>query len=468
MRPSRPRRAAALLTVSAVIAVIAGMALSTSHALAATTLTWLGGDDEQGLWSDANNWAPAQVPATGDSLIFNGAAHSRLTQDDIAGLSVVAVTFSDNYQLNGLDLGITGPLIFTNGAGQSVISDNLVLGADETTSSADTTDTVMLDGNIQQSGGSRTWTVQGPGKIDVLGNDVVTTTVVDTVPAGYLLLDGVASTSAVTVLGGATLGGHGTAGDVSVQGGTLSPGNSPGHFTVASVSFTSASTYLVELNGVTSGTQYDQTTSLGSVSLGNATLTLMLGFTPAPGNTFEIIDNASAGAVVGTFNGLPEGREFQSGAAKFRINYAAGNGNDVVLTALAAFTSTTTLTSSKNPSNAGDSVTFTAHVAAANSSPTPGGTVTFTDGSTSLGTVTLNGTQDAALTTAALGAGSHVITATYNGDPNFATSALSLTQVVIPPVPATGATVPWQGFGALLFGMLLVGVTGLRRRDERP
>jgi Bacterial Ig-like domain (group 3)/Autotransporter beta-domain len=90
-------------------------------------------------------------------------------------------------------------------------------------------------------------------------------------------------------------------------------------------------------------------------------------------------------------------------------------------------TSTTSVTSSKNPSEFGQSVTFTAIVSA---SGTPTGNVTFKDGTTVLGTGTLSG-GTATLSTAALAVGSHSITATYPGDTNFAGSTSPvLTQTV--------------------------------------
>jgi sugar lactone lactonase YvrE len=68
--------------------------------------------------------------------------------------------------------------------------------------------------------------------------------------------------------------------------------------------------------------------------------------------------------------------------------------------------------------NVGSSVTFTATAASFNFG-TPTGQITFIDGSTTLGTGTLNGAGVATYTTSTLAAGVHVITATYPGDINF-------------------------------------------------
>lgn len=94
-------------------------------------------------------------------------------------------------------------------------------------------------------------------------------------------------------------------------------------------------------------------------------------------------------------------------------------------------TSTTTaVTSSANPSSSGQIVTFTATVTSA-AGLNPFGTVTFTAGTVTLGTVALKDTI-AHISTAALPVGSTTVTATYNGADSFTGSSASLTQVVQP------------------------------------
>jgi hypothetical protein len=67
----------------------------------------------------------------------------------------------------------------------------------------------------------------------------------------------------------------------------------------------------------------------------------------------------------------------------------------------------------------GQSVTFTATITAdAPGSGTPTGTVTFLDGTTTLGTGALSG-GNATFSTSSLSVGTHTITATYGGDTNF-------------------------------------------------
>jgi len=92
---------------------------------------------------------------------------------------------------------------------------------------------------------------------------------------------------------------------------------------------------------------------------------------------------------------------------------------------------TNSLSSSANPSNFNQAVTFTAMVnAVAPGTSMPTGAITFSDGASSLGTATLDSTGSASLTTSALAAGAHAITASYAGDSNFSASTSSLSQIV--------------------------------------
>lgn len=104
---------------------------------------------------------------------------------------------------------------------------------------------------------------------------------------------------------------------------------------------------------------------------------------------------------------------------------------------------TTTVTSSGNPSVAGQPVTFTATVSAkAPGAGTPTGTVTFTDGGTSLtcagSSQTLNASGTATCQVSFASAGDHAISAVYGGDANFAGSPSgAITQTMNPPAAST-------------------------------
>jgi ELWxxDGT repeat protein len=86
--------------------------------------------------------------------------------------------------------------------------------------------------------------------------------------------------------------------------------------------------------------------------------------------------------------------------------------------------SSTTVGSTDNPSMFGQAVTFTAAVAAvAPATGTPTGTVSFTEGATTLAANVALAAGIATFTISSLSVGSHTVTATYNGDVNFQMSA---------------------------------------------
>jgi len=101
--------------------------------------------------------------------------------------------------------------------------------------------------------------------------------------------------------------------------------------------------------------------------------------------------------------------------------------------------SSTTLTSNANPSSFGQAVTFTAAVQPGYSG-VPTGTITFSDGGTSLASISLSG-GSAQLTLSNLSLGSHSITAKYNGDSNFtASTSTPIAQSVTQAATATNVS----------------------------
>ena len=131
--------------------------------------------------------------------------------------------------------------------------------------------------------------------------------------------------------------------------------------------------------------------------------------------------------------------------------------------AFAGNTTATTLTSSMDPSELGQSVTFTATVApVAPAAAVPTGQVTFFDGATPLGAGALGGSGVATFATSTLAAGTHSILAQYEGDGTYPAPqppSNTLTQAVRTAVPALGR------LGLLVLGALLAAaaISVLRR-----
>jgi hypothetical protein len=98
--------------------------------------------------------------------------------------------------------------------------------------------------------------------------------------------------------------------------------------------------------------------------------------------------------------------------------------------------STTTLSSSADPSDVGQTVTFTATVAPASpGSGAPSGMVTFQEGSNVLAQVPLSSNGTASFATSGLSAGDHTITAVYVSDTVFAASSGNQIHTVTSPTP---------------------------------
>ena len=188
------------------------------------------------------------------------------------------------------------------------------------------------------------------------------------------------------------------------------------------------------------------------------TLSLSLNFAPTVGTQLTLINNtttpASSHPITGVFANLPQGgtiwATYSGTAYWFQANYAAGDGNDLVLTAISA-TTTTTLSSSQPSASYGTPVTFTATVTAQSGSTAPSaGSVDFYDTTTShnLGLGTLGSTSGLSSTwtyvtgvkTLNVTAGD-TITAAYASGTGLGSSSGTTTQTVTAiPITVTAAT----------------------------
>jgi subtilase family serine protease len=122
-------------------------------------------------------------------------------------------------------------------------------------------------------------------------------------------------------------------------------------------------------------------------------------------------------------------------------DYATGLGSVNVANLICAWPvatpggTTTSLQASLSTITSGQSVTFTATVAQSAGSCVPTGTVNFLDGSTVIGSGTLNGSGVATFGTTSLAVGAHSITAVYQASSDFATSTSSAAQVQVNALP---------------------------------
>src|SRR5262249_10417374 len=115
--------------------------------------------------------------------------------------------------------------------------------------------------------------------------------------------------------------------------------------------------------------------------------------------------------------------------ASYPGNATFNSSSNVVSQVVNRYATTTALSSNHNPSNYGQSVTFTAKVTSTHGPIPNGELVTFLDGTATLASVPLN-SGVASYTTSSLKVASHTIKVAYVGDAIYASSSRSIVQAV--------------------------------------
>ncbi len=229
-------------------------------------------------------------------------------------------------------------------------------------------------------------------------------------PESGLIMDALGNLYGTTELGGTQ--GYGTVFEIASPT-TATPGftlsDLPGSLSIVQGASGTSTVTVTDVNGFT-----------GSVTLAASGLpsgvTAAFGTNPTTGSSVLTL-TASSTATIGT--------------ATVTITGTSGSLTATTTLALTVKTFTaTSLTSSLNPSNYGQAVTFTAAVAPA---PPNGETITFMNGITALGTGTLSG-GSASFATSALAGGTYSITAVYAGDSNFFGSTSNTVSQTVNPV----------------------------------
>lgn len=228
---------------------------------------------------------------TGAVGIFSrsGGATTVFNDGTITGTGGTAIQFSSG-AANTLTLG-------TN----SVINGN-VIGAGSDIFQLGGTGTASL--NVSTIGAAAQY--QGFSTFNKIGTSIWTLTGTNTaalpwtISAGTLSVDGSIANSSMTVNAGGTLAGSGTVGNTTVSGGTLAPGSATGSLagplTVhGNLSFTAASTYLIQVSSAAA-----RTNVTGTATLGGAAVNVV--FLPGGFVSKQAIILNATGAVSGTFN----------------------------------------------------------------------------------------------------------------------------------------------------------------------
>jgi hypothetical protein len=176
-----------------------------------------------------------------------------------------------------------------------------------------------------------------------------------------------------------------------------------------------ASMILSSLNPANYGQSVTFTATVSSSTAGSITGTVSF----LDGSTTLGTATLSSGHASFTTTALAAGTHSISADYSGDSNYLASN-SPAFSETIAKDNTTTSLTASADPASFGQAVTFTATLTSS-AGPVPG-TVTFKDGSTTLGTANLSGGK-ATFTTSSLAVGSHSIAAIYGGSTNFNSSS---------------------------------------------
>ncbi len=174
-------------------------------------------------------------------------------------------------------------------------------------------------------------TISGTGSVIKRGAGALTLTDTNTytgatsVISGTLIVNGsIASSSVVTVAAGATLGGSGTVPTTVINGGTLSPGNSPGTLTVnGNLTLNPGSTYVAEVQGAVA----DRVAVTGTAALAGTLRIVPLGGAYTFNSPYTLL-SAAGGLGGSSFSPVDMTGSFGDGVTT-GVNYTA---NEVRLT----------------------------------------------------------------------------------------------------------------------------------------
>ncbi|HYH08531.1 MAG TPA: Ig-like domain-containing protein [Thermoanaerobaculia bacterium] len=307
-----------------------------------TTKSWTGAVND--LWSVAGNWSPAGAPANGEALVFPASAANRIMTNDLpVATRVGAMQFLDSYTLNGNVLTLTGNLSF--GAVDFVCNAPLVLESSLQFGNAITS---RYNGAIDVNGQTLTvlsYNTSFHGPIDGSGVIHVDFSGISIAGSGTFsgTIDGLADITGslpnATLAGGGS--GSGTIGELMTNDflylGAKDPGALDDPHTIGTLHTRSVTLGANVLFDLVPGGASDVLQVSGTVTIGAGvplSVSVPSGSVSA-GQSFLIINNDGSDPVDGTFSDLPQGATLALPGGLVSISYTGGDGNDVMLTAVA-------------------------------------------------------------------------------------------------------------------------------------
>ena len=243
--------------------------------------------DSSGNWGTSSNWSPEVVPNDNTTTaIFAAATTAPRTVFTDSVVTVGNITFGDfNASSTQQSYVITGQGSIDIDSNTSLSAINVLEGSHEfqvPVRLTNDTNLVMATGTMLTFNNtlnlfSQTLTKSGPGELVINGS--------------------LNSGGGSIVVSAGAIAGAGVDGDLINDGGTVSPGNSPGAFTVAGDFTQTAGSLAIELAGLAQGSEYDLLSVIGAMVINGGTLdvTLLGDFDPSEGDVFDLLDFGSIG-----------------------------------------------------------------------------------------------------------------------------------------------------------------------------
>jgi hypothetical protein len=393
--------------------------------------------------SDAGN-APPVISLSGEVLSVNPTTVSLISG---ANPSLIGAPVTFTATVSSAASSLAGTMVFLDGATQicsvalaangtaSCATSSLALGQHSVTASysGDADDAAGISSTlsqvIQQAASLTFSAAPNPGVVTHTVALAATATAPTGTPTGTVTFyDG------TTAIGSANLNPSGVA--------TFSTNQLTAATHSLSAQYTGDSTNAAAQSDVVSEV-VSLATTLTTISSSNTTVTVGTSFTlsasiissngPIPTGTVQFTIGSTVlgtGALNGVGNASLVLSTLAPGTYKILATYSSDSDDAIsVSTALSEtvqqIPTTTAVVSDTNPASAGATIHLTATVAMASGNTADGaliGTVTFTDGSATLGIVPLNAAGQAALALDALSAGTHAIVASYSDNANYAAS----------------------------------------------
>ena len=345
-----------------------GVSLLGTAALSATgniTITGVGTGGPTTGGNSGVSLAGVKVQTTGTgSITINGTGGSSAASISSGVFASLATGAGNGIIANSGSINITAAAAAANPTALRITGSSQISATGASGGVTLTTNGLQLDPTATIAAGSNAVTIKTQsvgtpinlGAADAPGLLALTDAKLDQITAGTLNIGDV--TSGVITVSGAITRSAATAmslnagANINFTTGSLATANgnvvlnpnsviTPGTTGVdinagtGAVSFGAGDDLQVNISGLTADTLYQQLNVVGAVNLTGADLATVGNLTAEGGEQIVIINNDGTDAVVGTFNGLPQGASlgtnFLNSGISATISYTGGTGNDVVI-----------------------------------------------------------------------------------------------------------------------------------------